>query len=155
MDIPSEFYLQTVERVFQTHVIPKNQYMWRGKKVDAGAVTNTALLCIEGELDDISAVGQTEAAMDLCKNLPDHMKKYHIQAKAGHYGLFNGTRWREEVRPMISEFVREFDKAAGSVKKLKKVNDAEKNKHIKDKAKAKNRQVKPVHSLVETAAIIG
>lgn len=155
MDIPAEFYLQTVERVFQTHAIPKGEFYWRGIKADPADIKRTALLCIEGELDDISAVGQTEAAIDLCKNLPKHMKKYHIQAKAGHYGLFNGTRWREEVRPMISEFIREFAKPAGSVDKLKKVNNAERNTHLKEKAKAKNRQVKPTHSLVETAAIIG
>ncbi len=155
MDIPAEFYLQTVERVFQKQLIPKNQYVWRNTKVDAGDITNTAMLCIEGELDDISAVGQTEAAIDLCRNLPDSMKKYQIQAKAGHYGLFNGSRWRDEVRPMISEFIREFDKPMGSVHKLKKVNDHEKNARLKEDAKAKKRQVKPVHSLVETAAIIG
>ncbi|MDB5478525.1 MAG: polyhydroxyalkanoate depolymerase [Alphaproteobacteria bacterium] len=110
MDISAEFYLQTVERVFQKHLLPKGEFKWRDHLVDLGDITETALLCIEGELDDISAVGQTEAAIPLCRNLPTRMKKHHLQLKAGHYGLFNGTRWREEVRPLISEFIHEFER---------------------------------------------
>lgn len=111
MDIPAEFYLQTVERVFQQHLIPKRQYVWRGKLADPTAIKHTALLCIEGELDDISAVGQTKAALDLCDQLPASMKQYHLQKKAGHYGLFSGTRWREEVRPTISAFIAKHARA--------------------------------------------
>lgn len=107
MDIPAEFYLQTVERVFQKHVIPKGEYMWRDTRVDAADIKHTALLCVEGELDDISAVGQTKAAIKICTGLPSSMKQYHLQKQAGHYGLFNGTRWRDEVRPLISKFIAE------------------------------------------------
>lgn len=105
MDIPAEFYLQTVERVFQQHLIPKGEFVWRDVRADARDIKHTALLCVEGELDDISAPGQTQAAIDLCSNLPAKMKHYHLQKKAGHYGLFSGTRWREEVRPAISKFI--------------------------------------------------
>jgi poly(3-hydroxybutyrate) depolymerase len=109
MDIPAEFYIQTIDRVFQRHLIPKGEFVWRDHVADPKLITKTALLCIEGELDDISAVGQTKAAIDLCTNLPAKMKKYHLQAKAGHYGLFNGTRWRDEVRPMITDFIHAHD----------------------------------------------
>lgn len=105
MDIPAEFYIQTVERVFQKHLIPKKEFVWRGIDVDAADIKHTALLCVEGELDDISAPGQTKAALDLCSGLSASMKKYHLQQKAGHYGLFNGSRWRDEVRPLITDFI--------------------------------------------------
>lgn len=110
MDIPAEFYIQTVERAFQKHLLPKREFMWRGELADPAAITQTALLCIEGELDDISATGQTKAAIDLCNNLPAAKKQYHLQKKAGHYGLFSGSRWRDEVRPVITAFVKKFDK---------------------------------------------
>src|SRR5690606_31500188 len=110
MDIPAEFYIQTVERVFQQHLLPKRQYKWRGELADPAEITETALLCIEGELDDISATGQTKAALKLCSGLKESKKKYHLQKKAGHYGLFNGSRWRDEVRPIITEFVQEHNK---------------------------------------------
>jgi poly(3-hydroxybutyrate) depolymerase len=110
MDIPAEFYLQTVERAFQKHLLPKREYMWRGELADPAAITETALLCIEGELDDISATGQTKAALKLCNNLSESKKHYHLQKKAGHYGLFSGSRWREEVRPIITAFVEKFDR---------------------------------------------
>jgi poly(3-hydroxybutyrate) depolymerase len=105
MDLPSEFYLQTVERVFQTHALPKGTFKWRDLTLDLGKIKRTALLCIEGELDDISATGQTKAAIDLCKGLKAAQKKYHLQKDVGHYGLFNGRRWRDQVRPLITDFV--------------------------------------------------
>jgi poly(3-hydroxybutyrate) depolymerase len=109
-DIPAEFYIQTVERIFQKQLLAKREYIWRGEHADPAAITHTALLCIEGELDDISATGQTKAAMKLCSGLKESQKKYHLQAKAGHYGLFSGSRWRSEVRPLITDFVKHHTK---------------------------------------------
>jgi poly(3-hydroxybutyrate) depolymerase len=153
MDIPAEFYLQTVDRIFQRHLLPKNEYVWRDTKVDMADITDTALLCIEGELDDISAVGQTKAAIDLCVSLRDSMKEHHLQLQAGHYGLFSGTRWREEVRPVMSKFIEKHDKHRRTNKKKSspKTNRA--------KEMAKNHPPKKLNAmitpLVETAAIIG
>jgi poly(3-hydroxybutyrate) depolymerase len=160
MDIPAEFYLQTVERVFQKHLLPKRQYKWRDEIVDPANITQTALLCIEGELDDISATGQTKAALDLCSNLPASMKKYHLQKKAGHYGLFSGTRWREEVRPLLTTFIEAYDHTSSAAKKkkiLEKKIKPEENKKLEAKVKKrqqKNRK-KPLNSAAEAAAIIG
>jgi poly(3-hydroxybutyrate) depolymerase len=105
MDLPAEFYIQTVDRVFQRHLLPKGEFVWKGLTLDLGKITKTALLCIEGELDDISATGQTKAAIDLCSGLKSSQKKYHLQKAVGHYGLFNGRRWREYIRPLLTDFV--------------------------------------------------
>lgn len=153
MDIPAEFYLQTVERVFQQHLLPRGLFEWRGHKVDLADITDTALLCIEGELDDISAVGQTKAALDLCVSLRDSMKKHHLQKQAGHYGLFSGHRWREEVRPVMSKFIAENDKhrRTNAKKKVAKTDRARQMaaNHPPKRLKAM------ITPLVETAAIIG
>ncbi len=115
MDITAEFYLQTVETVFQRHLLPKGQMKWRDPltghlvNVDPGAIKRTALLTIEGELDDISAHGQTTAAHGLCPNLPADRQFHHFQMNVGHYGIFNGRRWRDEIMPRIRHFIREFD----------------------------------------------
>ena len=106
MDLPAEFYLQTVERVFQTHALPKGEFIWHGEKVDCSKIKKTALLTIEGELDDISAPGQTKAAHDLMSQLPKAKKEHHLQKGAGHYGIFNGRKWREQVRPVITKFIQ-------------------------------------------------
>jgi poly(3-hydroxybutyrate) depolymerase len=106
MDVTSEFYLQTVERVFQKHDLALGSFMWRGQKVKPEAICKTALLTVEGELDDISAPGQTRPAHDLCSNLPDDMKLAHLQIGVGHYGIFNGRKWREFVLPVIRDFMR-------------------------------------------------
>jgi poly(3-hydroxybutyrate) depolymerase len=106
MDLTAEFYLQTVERVFICHDFPNGTYHYRGEKVDPGKITKTALLTVEGERDDISGVGQTKAAHDLCANIPDKMKKHHLQLGVGHYGVFSGSKFRAEVAPMIGEFLR-------------------------------------------------
>lgn len=153
MDIPAEFYLQTVDRVFQRHLLPKGKYLWRGQKVDLSDITDTALLCIEGELDDISAVGQTKAAIDLCTSLPDSMKKHHLQLQAGHYGLFSGTRWREEVRPVMSAFVAVHDKHRRTNKKS---NNTQTNRARQIAERHPPKRLKAmITPLVETAAIIG
>lgn len=105
MDLTAEFYLQTVERVFLCHDLPNGTYHYRGEKVDPGKITKTALLTVEGERDDISGVGQTKAAQDLCSNIPAKMKKHHLQLGVGHYGVFSGSKFRSEVAPMIAEFL--------------------------------------------------
>ena len=115
MDITAEFYLQTVDTVFQRHLLPRGAMKWRDplthKLIDVkpSAIEHTALFTIEGELDDISSRGQTTAAHDLCYNL-SQKKQYHLfQLKTGHYGIFNGSRWRTQVMPRIRHFMREFD----------------------------------------------
>ncbi|MCC7305638.1 MAG: polyhydroxyalkanoate depolymerase [Alphaproteobacteria bacterium] len=115
MDIPAEFYLQTIETVFQRHLLPRNMMKWRDpmthQLVDVRPqdVEHTALLTIEGELDDISARGQTTAAHDLCYSLPQGKQYHHFQLQCGHYGIFNGRRWRNEIMPRIRHFIRQFD----------------------------------------------
>jgi poly(3-hydroxybutyrate) depolymerase len=106
MDLSADFYLQTVSRVFQEHALPLGKFMSRGRKVEPQAITRTALLCVEGENDDICAVGQTGAALDLCSGLPTARKAHHIQRKVGHYGVFNGKRWRSEIYPRVRDFIR-------------------------------------------------
>ncbi|HEY1095966.1 MAG TPA: polyhydroxyalkanoate depolymerase [Alphaproteobacteria bacterium] len=110
MDLPAEFYIQTVEHVFQKHSLPKGEFMFRGLKLDLSQIKKTALLCIEGELDDISATGQTKAAITLCSGLKPSQKQYQLQPDVGHYGLFNGRRWRDFVRPLITGFVEKHTK---------------------------------------------
>ena len=105
MDLTAEFYLQTVEKVFVNHDLPRGTLTHRNSKVDPARITRTALMTIEGERDDISGVGQTEAAQDLCTALPAEKKLHHLQAGVGHYGVFNGSRFRKEIVPRIVAFV--------------------------------------------------
>jgi poly(3-hydroxybutyrate) depolymerase len=109
MDLPAEFYLQTIKTVFQEHSLPKGEMIHRWHPVKVSAITRTALLAVEGELDDISGVGQTKAALDLATNVPTEMKHYHLQEKVGHYGIFNGGRWRREIAPVVKQFIRKHD----------------------------------------------
>ncbi|WP_395696706.1 polyhydroxyalkanoate depolymerase [Methylocella sp.] len=104
LDLTAEFYLQTVDAVFVKHLLPRGEMTHRGVKVDPAAIRRTALLTVEGENDDISGVGQTLAAHDLCVNLPDSMKANYLQEKVGHYGVFNGSRFRNQIVPRILEF---------------------------------------------------
>jgi poly(3-hydroxybutyrate) depolymerase len=106
MDLPADFYLQTVSRVFQDHALPLGRFTTRGRRVELGAIERTALFCVEGENDDICAVGQTAAALELCTGLPAAKKAHHLQPKVGHYGVFNGKRWRTETYPRIRDFIR-------------------------------------------------
>jgi len=106
MDLPAEFYLQTVRTVFQDHELPKGELMHRGQRVDCSAIRKTALMTVEGERDDICGLGQTEAAHDLCSNLPVDEHYYYVQPGVGHYGVFSGTRWRTEIAPRIREMIR-------------------------------------------------
>jgi len=105
MDLSAEFYLQTVDTVFIRHALPKGEMTHRGRPVDCSAITRVALMTVEGENDDISAVGQTEAAHRLCTNLSDDLKVHYVQPEVGHYGVFNGSRFRAEIAPRISDFV--------------------------------------------------
>ena len=105
MDTTAEFYLQTVERVFQHHDLPNGTFMWNGKTVRPEGIKRTALLTVEGELDDISAPGQTRPALDLCSGLGPDMKKAHLQIGVGHYGIFNGRKWREQILPVVHQFI--------------------------------------------------
>lgn len=104
-DMTAEFYLQTVEEVFQTHSIPKGEFRHKGELVDITQITDTALLAIEGERDDISGLGQTKAALKLTPNLPEKHKRYYMAEGAGHYGIFNGSRWRTKVAPVVEEWI--------------------------------------------------
>ncbi|WP_448502479.1 polyhydroxyalkanoate depolymerase [Sphingomonas sp.] len=104
-DMTAEFYLQTVDLVFQTHALPKGEMTHRGRLVDPGAIVDVAILAIEGERDDISGLGQTRAALTLASGLPDDAKQYYMAEGAGHYGIFNGSKWRERVAPVLEKWM--------------------------------------------------
>lgn len=106
MDLPADFYLQTIQRVFQEHALPLGTFVSRGRLVEPRAITRTALFTVEGEHDDICAVGQTAAAHELTPGLPAGKKQRHIQSAVGHYGVFNGRRWRAEIYPKVRDFIR-------------------------------------------------
>jgi poly(3-hydroxybutyrate) depolymerase len=105
MDLAAEFYLQTVDTVFVRHALPKGQMRHRGRPVDPAAIRRVAMLTVEGEHDDISGVGQTEAAHRLCVNIPSERRAHWLQPAVGHYGVFNGSRFRAEIAPRISDFM--------------------------------------------------
>lgn len=109
MDLTAEFYLQTVDTVFVKQALPKGTMTHRGKLVDLKAIRRTGLLTVEGENDDISGVGQTQAAHDLCVNIPKELKAHHMQKRVGHYGVFNGSRFRAEIAPRIADFIASID----------------------------------------------
>ena len=104
-DMTAEFYLQTVEEVFQKHSIPNGTFRHKGEVVDLTQITDTALLAIEGERDDISGLGQTKAALKLATGLAEDKKRYYMAEGAGHYGIINGSRWRTKVAPVVEEFI--------------------------------------------------
>ncbi len=105
-DMTAEFYLQTIKRVFQEHHLPRGIYMHRGTVVDASKITKTAILCIEGERDDISGIGQTKAALKLASKLADSKKQYLLAEGVGHYGIFNGRKWRDVIAPEVVKFTQ-------------------------------------------------
>ena len=107
MDLDAEFYLHAIEHVFKEFSLPEGKMMVHGKLVKPQDITKTAVMCIEGEKDDISGQGQTKAALDLCKGLPADKKVYRLQKDVGHYGLFNGRRFREFIVPAIAEFIKD------------------------------------------------
>jgi poly(3-hydroxybutyrate) depolymerase len=108
-DMTAEFYLQTVDVVFQRHLLPKGELKHRGHRVDPAAIRDTALLAIEGERDDISGIGQTKAALDITTGLPKAKKEYLLAKDVGHYGIFNGRKWRERIAPVVEKFIAAND----------------------------------------------
>lgn len=108
-DMTAEFYLQTIDIVFQTHALPEGTMRHRGRPVDPGAITDTALLAIEGERDDISGLGQTKASLTLATGLSDELKQYHMAPEVGHYGIFNGSKWRNRIAPVLEEWIARHD----------------------------------------------
>ena len=104
-DMTAEFYLQTVDVVFQRHALPKGELKHRGRLVDPAAIRDTALLAIEGERDDISGLGQTKAALTIATKLPKAKKQYFMARDVGHYGIFNGRKWREQIAPVVEKFI--------------------------------------------------
>ena len=108
-DMTAEFYLQTVDAVFQRHLLPKGKLRHRGRRVDPAAIADIALLAIEGERDDISGVGQTKAALAISTSLAKGMKHYHLARDVGHYGIFNGSKWRERIAPVVEEWIARHD----------------------------------------------
>lgn len=105
-DLSAEFYLQTIEEVFHKHSLPDGKLFHYDQRVDPSAITKTAILCIEGELDDISGIGQTRAALEIATKLPESHKKYMMAAGVGHYGIFNGRKYREMIRPVITNWIK-------------------------------------------------
>ncbi|WP_375289910.1 polyhydroxyalkanoate depolymerase [Qipengyuania sp.] len=104
-DMTAEFYLQTVEEVFQKHSLPNGTFTHRGETIDLGEIKTTALLAVEGERDDISGIGQTKAALTLAKGLSKSRKRYLLAEGAGHYGIFNGSRWRDKIAPVVEDWI--------------------------------------------------
>ncbi|MCU1441792.1 MAG: esterase [Rhodoglobus sp.] len=104
-DMTAEFYLQTIDTVFQAHALPKGIMTHRGRPVDPGAISDIAVLAIEGENDDISGIGQTKAALTLATGLPTAMKQYHLAPEVGHYGIFNGSKWRNRIAPVVDKWI--------------------------------------------------
>jgi poly(3-hydroxybutyrate) depolymerase len=104
-DLPAEFYLETVSQVFQEHALPQGKLKWRDRTIDPRSIRRTALLTVEGEKDDICALGQTLAAQDLCASLREYMRTHYIQAGAGHYGVFSGKRWSNNIYPVVRDVI--------------------------------------------------
>jgi len=104
-DMTAEFYLQTIDQVFQRHLLPRGELMHRGRRIDPGAIGDVALLAVEGERDDISGIGQTRAALTLATSLAPEKKKYLLAERVGHYGIFNGRRWREQIAPVVDDWI--------------------------------------------------
>jgi len=113
MDLTAEYYLQTIETVFLEHRLPKGQMVHRNRLVDPSKIQKVALMTVEGEMDDISGIGQTFAAQRLCTNLPDTLRAHHLQPGVGHYGVFNGSRFRAEIAPKIRTFIATHQRRRG------------------------------------------
>ncbi|OUS31414.1 poly(3-hydroxybutyrate) depolymerase [Thalassotalea sp. 42_200_T64] len=109
MDLPAQYYIDTIKHVFIEHQLPKGEMTYQGKLIDTSAVTQVALMTIEGEKDDITGAGQTQAAHQILSGIPEQMKQHYLQPEVGHYGVFNGRRFRQEVGPRIKQFIAEFD----------------------------------------------
>jgi polyhydroxyalkanoate depolymerase len=106
MDLPAEFYLETIRAVFQEHELPRGRLEWRGRPVEPRAIKRMMLLTVEGERDDICAIGQTLAAQDLCSGLRPYMKQHYMQTGVGHYGVFSGRRWSNQIYPVLRDLIQ-------------------------------------------------
>lgn len=104
-DLSADFYLQTVQRVFQDHALPKGELRFRDRTVDPAAIRRTALVTIEGERDDICAIGQTLAAQDLARHLRPYLRTHYVQPNVGHYGVFSGKRWQNHIYPLVRDVI--------------------------------------------------
>jgi poly(3-hydroxybutyrate) depolymerase len=100
-DLPGEFYLETIQKIFQEYHLPRGLFEYRGRRVRGAAIRKTALLTVEGAQDDICSVGQTLAAHEICSSIRPFMKKHYVQAGAGHYGVFSGSRWQNQIYPVV------------------------------------------------------
>jgi polyhydroxyalkanoate depolymerase len=109
LDLAAEFYLETVRLVFQEHALPLGRLEWHGRRVEPKAIRRTMLLTVEGERDDICAVGQTVAAHDMCGGLRPYLKRHHMQAGVGHYGVFSGNRWNNQIYPIVKNVILASD----------------------------------------------
>jgi poly(3-hydroxybutyrate) depolymerase len=109
LDLTAEFYLETVSRVFQQHLLPKGELIWRNRRVDPRAIRKTALMTVEGERDDICSVGQTVAAHDLCSGIFANRKRHHLQPGVGHYGVFSGRKWQTQIYPQVRNMILATD----------------------------------------------
>ena len=109
LDLTAEFYLETVRIIFQEYLLPLGKLTWKGERVDPTAIRRTMLLTVEGERDDICAVGQTVAAQDLCSKLRPYLKRHHMQAGVGHYGVFSGKRWENQIYPILKNVILSSD----------------------------------------------
>jgi poly(3-hydroxybutyrate) depolymerase len=109
LDLTAEFYLETVERVFQTHALPLGELEFQGMRVEPAAIRRSMLLTVEGEKDDVCAVGQTVAAHDLCSKLRPYLKRHHMQPGVGHYGVFSGKRWDNQIYPIVKNVILASD----------------------------------------------
>lgn len=124
MDLTAEFYLQTIDNVFVRHTLPKGEMMHRGERIDLGAIRRVPIMTIEGEKDDITGLGQCRAAIELAVNLPSDMKLHYECAGVGHYGIFNGSRFRADIAPRIAQFFRTFDARAALIPEVRPTSEA-------------------------------
>lgn len=108
LDMPAEFYLETIDRVFKNNELANGTITYNGKAVNFGAIKKTALLTVEGADDDICGIGQTEAAHQICQNVPKTKRKHHVQTGAGHYGIFSGSMYRKNIRPLVTKFIDKY-----------------------------------------------
>ena len=111
LDLPAEYYMDCIRVVFKEHLLPRGHWYVSGERVAPEVITDTPLFTIEGELDDISGLGQTRAAHDLCTALPAQDKHHLLVKGAGHYGIFSGRRWREQVYPLVRDFIRTSERS--------------------------------------------
>jgi len=124
MDLPAEYFLETVQAVFHDHALPKGELMYRGHRVDPSAIKDVALMTVEGELDDISGVGQTAAAHTICPHIPEDKRVRIVQKGVGHYGIFNGRKWRGIIQPQLAQFIKQH----GAVTRVSKSKPKSKTK---------------------------